>query len=312
MQKKFTLYCFLFFTPLLLGYGTVEWLTRSIPSVYSINEKYLEKRADTIETLILGSSQVMNAVNAAWISNPTINLASGSQHHDTDFKLLKGMFPVLPSLKNVVIEVSYSHFEMPHNGKDFWKNSLNLHYYNINCFERNTYFKDHLLYLSHPSFFSKRIEEYYIDKKNIPNFNEYAFNFNDIYGQFAKKNYNKVEIDTIKRFKINTEPNPIIFQQNVSLFFEMLATVKAHQKNIIVCTTPMYTSYLKKRNPEILRRRDSIFEVIQKKYPDIKFLKLEEDTTNYQLKNYWNHSHLNPTGAKIFTKQLDSLLKNFK
>ena len=81
---------------------------------------------------------------------------------------------------------------------------------------------------------------------------------------------------------------------------------------MVISATPMYATFLKKRNPEILNRRDSIFYVIQKKYPEVKFLNAETDTIHYSLKNFWNHSHLNPSGATIFTRQLDSVLQSFK
>jgi len=312
MQRKFITYSLLFFIPVLVGFLAVEWLTIAIPSNFSVNKKYIEKSGDSIETLVLGTSHLMNAVNPEWMQSSTLNLASGNQFLDTDLKLYNGIREKFPSVKNVVIEVSYSHFEIAPNGKDFWKNSLYYKYYDVNCFERTAYFKDKLVYLSNPSFFSERIEEYYIDKKNIPSFNEYGFNSNDGYGQFAKQNYTKVIIDTIKRFRINIDPNLKLFKTNVVTLFELLDSLKKQNKNVVISATPMYATFLKKRNPEILSRRDSIFNVIQKKYPEVKFLNAETDTIHYSLKNFWNHSHLNPSGATIFTRQLDSVLQSFK
>lgn len=302
----------MFFIPILVALILVEWLTINIPSTYLVNKKYIEKSGNTIETLILGTSHVMNAVNPAWMRSPALNLASGNQLLDTDFKLFLGMNKKLPALKNVVLEVSYSHFEIQPNGKDFWKNSLYLKYYDVNCFERTTYFKDKFIYLSNPTFFSERIKEYYIDNKNIPELNEYAFNSNDGYGQFEKLNYNKQRIDSLKRFRINTEANETLFKRNATLFYIFIAILKSENKNIVISTTPVYSTYLQKRNPEILRRRDSIFSVIKREYPSVKFLNVEADTTTYKLEHFWNHSHLNPSGAKIFTKQLDSIIATFR
>lgn len=312
MQRKFITYSLLFFIPVLVIFLAVEWLTISIPSNFSVNKKYIEKSGNTIETLILGTSHVMNAANPAWMQSPTLNLASGNQFLDTDLKLYKSIHKKLPSLKNVVLEVSYSHFEIPPNGKDFWKNSLYYKFYDVNCFERTAYFKDKLIYLSNPAFFSERIEEFYINKKNIPALNAYGFNSNDSYGQFRAQDYNQMKIDTIKRFRINTEPNLKLFETNTSIFFVLLDSLKKEKRNIVICTTPMYKTFLQKRNPEILKRRDSIFNLIKRAYPSITILNAEADTNSYQLKHFWNHSHLNPSGAAIFTKQLDSVLRTFK
>ncbi|MEZ4779254.1 MAG: hypothetical protein R2786_07695 [Flavobacteriaceae bacterium] len=309
MQRKFITYCLLFFIPVVGMYAVAEWLTQKIPSAFAVNKEIIAKDGKKIETLVLGSSQLMNAVNPEWMHSPTLNLASGDQHHDTDFKLYKQLQAQFPNLKTVVLEVSYSHFEMPHNGKDFWKNSLYYHYYHVNCFERTAYFKDQLLYLSNTKFFWKMIDQYYIKKSNIPKINEYGFNETDGYQQFAKLNFNKEKIDRMPRFKINTEPNLKLFKENTKMFFELLDTLEAQQKQVVICSPPMYNTYLKRRNSEILNRRDRIFEEIKYNYPNIKFLLSEEDTLHFSLEHFWNQSHINPKGAKIFTQQLDSLIQ---
>lgn len=309
MQRKFITYCFLFFLPIVILYLTVEWFTLSIPSTFSVNEAYLEKDAENIETLVLGPSHLTNAINAEWLKSPTINLSSGNQYIDTDYKLYQGIHQKLPSLKNIVLEVSYSHFEIAPNGKDFWKNNLYYKYYGVNCFERTTYFKDKLIFLSNPSFFSEKLKSHYYTKKRLPNFNKYAFNFTDGYERFNRLNYEKEKIDSLKRFRINTEANSKFFKENTTQLFNFLDTLVKHQRNIIITTAPMYSTYLQKRNPDILHRRDSILNVIQNKYPGVHFLKTEEDSLNFTLNEFWNHSHLNPKGAKIFTKKLDSILQ---
>ncbi len=308
MQRKFITYCFLFFAPVVIGYLVMESLTLGIPSAFQINQVRLQNEADAIETLVLGSSQIMNAVNPEWMESPTLNIASGNQHHDTDFKLLKGLLPRLKNLTTVVIEVSYSHFELPHNGKDFWKNSVYLKYYNVNCFERTTYFKDRLIYLSYPKFFSERIQEYYIDKKPLTDFNDFGYNYADVYGQFNALNYDLKAIEAMKSFKINTEENLTTFQTNTTLFIELLDYLKAKDLQVILCTLPMYHSYLEKRDPHILNRRDGILDWAQNKYENVQLLLLEETTDNYLLKDFWNQSHLSPSGAKKYTQSLNAFI----
>lgn len=306
MQRKFLTYCLLFFFPVVMGYLLMEGLTLGIPNTYEINKRRLQQEGETLETLVLGSSQMMSAVNPEWLKSPTLNIASGNQHHDTDFKLLKGLLPGLKNLTTVVIEVSYSHFELPHNGKDFWKNNEYLKYYQVNCFERTTYFKDRLIYLSYPKFFSERIHDYYIDKKPLTDFNEYGYNYADVYGQFHALNYNVKAIDSMNSFKINTEENLAVFQTNTTLFVELLDFLKAKNLQVILCTLPMYHTYLEKRDPHILHRRDGILSWAAQHYHNVQLLNLEEDTENYVLKDFWNQSHLSPSGAKKFTLSLNA------
>ena len=83
MKKRFVKYVLLFFIPVILGYLLVEYLALNIPAGFQQRSEYLEANNEQIALLILGSSQMKDAVNPAWLTKPAINLASGDQHHDT-------------------------------------------------------------------------------------------------------------------------------------------------------------------------------------------------------------------------------------
>lgn len=312
MAKQFIKYLLLFFIPVLLGYTIIEYLTLNLPAPYRINADIIEKEANSIEVLILGSSQMDNAVNPALLKQTALNLASGDQHHNTDFKLLQSLLPRLKNLETVVLEVSYSHFELPHNNTDFWKNSVYLKYYGVNCFDRNTYFKDKLIYLSFPEFYSKKIYSHYILGEERAGFNKFGFDTLNYEGQFKELNYDEKSIALVPRFKINSVQNLEIFKQNTALFLKMLDFLVEHNKNVIVCSTPMYKSYLPRRDLKILARRDSILQLVSKKYTRISFLTKEEDTLDFKVTDYWNQSHLNPSGAAKFTTLLQQKLNSLQ
>ncbi|MEM7186793.1 MAG: hypothetical protein AAF466_09055 [Bacteroidota bacterium] len=307
MQRKFLTYGFLFFLPVVLVYGLMEYLSDDLPSAFKTNRAYIDREQDSFTTLILGSSQMQGAVNPAEMEN-SLNLASGDQHHDTDFKLLQALRTKLPKLKTVVLEVSYSHFELPHNGPDFWKNALYLKYYDVNCYERNTYFKDRLLYLANPKVFSKKIKGHFVDKEQNEMYNAFGFNENNFQGQFKDLGHDEAAIAAMPRFKINQEPNTSIFEQNSALFLEMMDYLSEQELQVVICQLPMYKTYHARKHPDILRRRDSLVSEVIKKYPNVRLLDQESDTTNYVVHDFWNQSHLNPKGAKKFTRSLRELL----
>lgn len=307
MHRKFIKYTIIFFIPILLGYMIIEYLTLNLPMSYQTNSLYLSEEKDHIEVIIFGSSQMKDGIDPSLLDKPSLNMASGDQHHDTDFKLLKGLIEQLPNLNTVVLEVSYSHFELPHNEESFWKNSVYLKYYGVNNFERVTYFKDKLIFLAHPHFFSKKLNEHYLKKENLSRFNRYGFDTNNYSGRFKNLNYDEAKIATT-RFKINTTPNPDIFKKNISIFYEMIQYIKEKGIQIVICHTPVYKTYLPKRNTGILKRRDSIVERTINIDPEIKLLDKEEDTINYNVNDFTNQSHLNSRGAIQFSKSLNELL----
>ncbi|MGB0788650.1 MAG: hypothetical protein ACPGQR_03855 [Marinirhabdus sp.] len=304
MKKKFYIAALLFFFPVVTVFLLVEHFTLQVPESYINRSVYLLEEKDNLEVLLLGSSQINDGINPALLSHPTINLASGNQHHDTDLKKLKQVRPRLPKLKTVLIEVSYSHFELPHNGKNWWKNSAFLKFYN---FERNTYFKDKFLYISNLDYYSERLIDYHIRGNNERHYNRFGFNVTNFPGQFEDHGYDLEVLDGCV-FKINKIPNLRLFENNIKVFFEIMDYLREENLNVIICKAPMFNYYLRDRVPEILARRDSIVRYTLKNYPNTTLLDLETDTLSFTIRDYKNPSHLNPRGATVFSKRLQETL----
>ncbi len=309
-QLRFLKYCLVFFIPVVLAYFVLELLVLNIPINYKVFGSYLNAHSQEIEVMALGSSQMKCGFNPEFSEESAINLASTSQHHNEDFHILKDTKDRLPKLKYVLFEVSYNHLELPHHPDDYWKNTIYLKYYGVNAFERPTWFKDRLVFLSNPSFYSYVLKENYFYKTKNVQLNRYGFDTNNYEGAFKKLNYDESKIETHK-FKIITREDLGIFKENTAYLFEMLNYAKAENLEVIVCTLPLYKTYLKQRNPNIVRRRDSVLEVIKKKYSNVIFLNEETDTLNFTVKDFLNENHLNPDGAKKFTtlvnRKIDSL-----
>ncbi len=298
-----------FFIPVVLCYALLEWSVLNIPMSYDKIHHQINTQQNDIKVMVLGSSQMQAAVNPAFIDKLTVNFGSTSQHHKDDNYIMKQSMNRFPNLESVVFELSYSHLEIPHNNSDFWKNNLYLKYYDVNAFERKTYFKDKLVFLSSPSIYSKKFVDYYILNKNEDHFNEYGYNLNNFKGAFRILDYNEKKIAK-RNFIIRDEENLQIFNYNRQYFYKMIETVIADNKEVVITCTPTYTTYLNKRNPSILKRRDSILNDIHIKYPEVRFLNLEEDTITFGVRDFINENHLNADGAEKFTKKLNEVLND--
>lgn len=301
--------CF-FFIPVILVYVVLEALVIQIPTSYKLKGEYLNKNADNIEIMFLGSSQIKNSVNPKLIDRSSINLSSTSQHHNTDFKILKQTRDRIPKLNTVILEVSYGHFELPHNTKYFWKNNLFLKYYNVNTFDRATYFKDELIYTSRPGYFSKQLINHYIKKTVQYSFNEYGFDENNFEGKFKKHKYN-VEKLLKTNVKIERRAHLNLFNYNVNYFYRMLDYCKKEGFEVVIVSPPIFKSYNALRNPDILRRRDSIINIISKKYDNIYFFNSEEDSY-FKANSFRNENHLNPNGAELYSEKMNDILNTIK
>ncbi len=309
-QLKFLKYCLLFFLPIVVGYTILEILALNLPMNYKLFGNYLNTHSKSIQVMALGSSQMKNAFNPALSEKEAINFASTSQHHNEDFQILQQTRERLPNLQYILLEVSYNHLELPHHPSNYWKNSIYLKYYGVNAFDRTTYFNDKLVYLSNPEFYSLKLMKHYIYKTDNAKFNEYGFDTNNYDGAFTKLNYNEKEIAS-HSFRILNSKSLRIFKTNTAYLYKMLEYCRSENLKVIICTVPLYKTYLKERTPEIFHRRDSILQEIKKKYNNVSVLNEESDTLQFKVKDFVNENHLNPKGAKKFTelvnKMIDSL-----
>lgn len=311
MKKTLLKYSLLFFIPVIGVSILMEALVLKMPASYKNNSNYYIENHDLIEIIALGSSQMAGAINPEYFDKPAICLASSSQHHKLDFTIFKQLQLNSKKIKYVIIELSPNHLELPHNSKKFWKNSVYLKYFNVNAFERKTYFKDELIYLSNPDLYSKKIMEYYLLNTGNTQLNKYGYN-SDMSGSIFKKyNFDKIEIDKLKTHPNQLE-NPEIFKHNTAYLFSMLSYFRENNIHPIICTLPLYKTFRNNLNTNNVTRRDSIISVIKTKFPETTFFEAEKDTANFKIYDFSNANHLNPDGAKKLTLKLNEIINKIE
>lgn len=298
-----------FFVPIVLFYFLVEFALWQVPQSYTYKGQYIKEQAATIELLALGSSQMQNAINPEYLSIPSINLGSTSQHHRIDFEILKQKRKQFPNLKTVVLELSTNHLQLPHNGKTYWKNPVYLKYYGVNTFERKTYFKDKLLYIARPDYFQDLLINHYITKKDTTKYNYYGFAINKMDGIFNALNYNDEKINKKVRIDIGTKVNKKLATYNAAYFEKIVAYCASQDLQVIICTIPMHRTFFKSRDKELGIKRDSLLHALSHSYKNVFIFNKEEDTLHFNTRDYLNTNHLNANGGKKFSMLLNAYLK---
>jgi len=268
----------------------------------------MENSASEIEAISFGSSQMKGAINPALIDKQTLNIASSSQHHNTDFQILKQTRERFPALKQVIFEVSYGHFEIPHNSKYFWKGNIFLEYYDVNILDRRAWLKDRLIYSSNPGVYSRLLWQHYVTKNSKTNYNTYGFDENYFGGKFKRLKYDSIAISE-SRIEVDRRSDIKVFRHNVAYFEEMLEYCKAEGLDVIICSPPTYYTFNKVRKQNVLKRRDSVLEKIKNTYDNVYFLQTETDP-DFQIIHYRNENHLNSEGAKVFSAKLNTVMNS--
>ncbi len=88
-MKKYLIRTLFIGFPIALFLLIGELALRNIPNDYSLKRDYLDKNAQNLKTLVLGSSHFYRGVNPDFLEQPAFNAAMVSQTLDYDLKILE-------------------------------------------------------------------------------------------------------------------------------------------------------------------------------------------------------------------------------
>ena len=111
---------------------------------------------------------------------------------------------------------------------------------------------------------------------------------------------------------VRKRENLDLFATNTAFFFSMLDYLQEKNIKTIICTLPLYKTYIENLNPNIVNRRNQIIDSIKNKYPNIIIFENENNTNYFHATDYINHNHLNPDGAKKYTLLVNDLINSLE
>ncbi len=305
MIKKFLIHIFIFLIPVVIGYLVIENYTRNLPLTPKIKSDFYNKYQNDIEVLVLGASQNRDAINPEFLSKKTLNIAFPDQDYYVSSKLLEQIAPKLPSLKTVIVPISYGHFETAPNQKETWKNSIYRHYFGVTVSDKFTYFKDNFLYISFPNYYTGKINEHRNGKSAL-DCNQYGYNKDVSKSLFFKLQYDSLAIESHAIHSTPLKQNIDFIPENLKQLEAILRFCNEQNYNIILLETPTTSRFRKQRIPEVLRRKDSILLLMKTKYT-IQYIDANSNNT-YSIKDHRDNNHLSPLGAEKLTKYLEKII----
>lgn len=89
----------------------LELYVEHIPNSYTYKRNYMEQHAMEIKTLVLGSSYAYDGIDVK-VMDSAFNLANSSQCFEDDYRLLQRYMPQMSSLERVILPISYSSLQM--------------------------------------------------------------------------------------------------------------------------------------------------------------------------------------------------------
>lgn len=304
-MKKFIVKSSLFILPLVLCFLFIEIENRTNNTFYT-KSKYIEDNKNSIEVLILGSSQTWRAINPEYLTMDVAPLAHGGSALNMDYLLFKKYVDNFPSLKVVIIENSYHTFEEFRNTS--WnKNHLFHIYYDVNNYEGAVPWSENLLLTANPKAYIKKIGTNSI----FPEFGEY-----NKYGFITSTNSTLDEsgYHTTELKKRHSGENVAFYKKETKLLANIVATCNKKGLDLILFSPPKYKTYNINNKAGKLQRRNLVFENYRK-HQNIHIINYETKYEN-EKSIFYNEDHLNVYGAKKITEalnvELEELMKTLK
>lgn len=310
-MKNFLKQFLIFLLPVLILLAVIELYVIFSPSTFNFKAKYLAQNLSSAQTLILGSSHNQNALNPKWMTNPAINLANAGQDIQIDEALFFKFIDRFASLQRVILEMDYHTMEEK-NDPDYFRFPWYRRFYGVNIYPVSLLNKISL-YSTEPSFFNKLMVDAINPKKITYKLNDAGFILNDFPGVMEQMQYDSIAMANTAPERLKEKHTGISlenFSFNRKHLNKIIIYCRAHHIEVILLSTPMYTTYIRNEIAEKNYRRIQYADSLAA-LPGIVHYDFEK-SERFTVHDFKNDDHLNSNGAKKFTAIIDSIIVNYQ
>lgn len=285
-----------------------EYYLRKIPNDYSYKSEWLAKESNSVKVMNLGSSHGFYGIKPEFFSEKAFNAAHVSQTIEYDYFIFTKFINEMDSLKTLILPLSYgSFFDVLENSMEDWRVKYYSNYYGCN------YHRFELKY---------NLEIYYgVQFLNV---------YNSMLGKINHRTCDDLGWGTNYKLENRDEKweesgavaaerhtcdltDIGLFEKSKKLIEEMILTCKQKNIQVLLLTTPTYTSYRENLNPKQLALTTETCILWEKQYDNVHYLNMIADD-RFSPHDFFDADHLNEFGAEkltlILKQTMDSLKTN--
>lgn len=306
-MKRIIYKTFLFLLPLAIACIPLEILLRKIPNDYSYKRDYLDKNADQIEVLILGSSHSYYDIDPVYFSKRAFNASHVSQTLDWDYALFQKYKDRFTSLETIVLPISYfSLWKKLENDDEHWRIKNYTIYYNMSY---------HIPYRYRFELFNNKISTLIGQIFNFYILNNYNETCSEL-GWFEAGELTKaadldvagIQAATRHSFKdLYSKKNEAFLHENVRFLSEIIKSNP--QVKVILFTPPAYKSYYDNMDEAQLKRMFEQTQQIADNFNNCIYINLLKDE-RFDVHDFNDADHLNSDGAKKLSLIINEIVMN--
>lgn len=304
-MQRFLKYCIIFSFPLFIMAFVLEVAIRQVPNPYKYKYEWMQKHAEDVEVIILGSSHTFYGIRPEFFKDKAFNLANVSQGLRQDLFLLGHWAYRYKNLKTVIYPISY--YTWFSHGLEFGSESYRCRYYKI--YMDSDLYPDFSLYNIELSDFrtAKGKIRKLLNPNASPGYNKYGWG--TTYCLSNKK---------ILKWKNGTEAEAAVkrhtakewdkIDHNYKLMKELADLCKNHRIQLVLITTPCWNTYYNHLDQGQLKKMYELTHQLQKEYglPYFDYMK----DSRFSANDFYDSNHLSDVGAIKFTQILDKDIRN--
>lgn len=296
---KFIKKLLVFIIPVLLFIFILEINFFNHRNIYSLKKEILENNLSKYKVLVLGSSHVLYGVNPALFNESGFNLAQPSQSFYYDYEILLKYIKSMPSLRVVIIPVSYFSFEYDFlNSPEYWRSNFYKIYFGIPDKNEKIDFRKiqgGFLFLRETALLS--LKEIIKVNSELGISDSGAYRCKDVLPKNIRKN-------GLKRIEAqNGIMDRTMVGENEKLLGEIIELCIAANIEPVIITTPALNVYEENLDKRIYLEMQNTIAHFCKKY-NIKYYNYMSDG-RFSVEDFCDADHLNFKGADKFSRVLN-------
>jgi len=304
-MKKFITYSVLFVLPLIVALTCLEYLLRQVPNPYKYKYEWMQKNAEDVEILILGSSHTFYGIRPEFLEGNAFNLANTSQGMNQDLFLLEYWADKYKKLKTVIYPISIFTWFTRRDLKD-----------NIEAY-RCRYYKIYMDYNQYPNlpFYNLELAHYRTAKEKATKlFSSKKDLGHDEYGWGSTYKLSNKEMDKwndktgAAAAKMHTSKSWDHIDKNYARMKKIFDFCKSRNIQLIFVTTPCWHSYYDKLDQKQLAKMHELTNQFKKEF-DVPYFDYLKDS-RFNADDFFDSNHLSDIGATKFTKILNKDIKS--
>jgi Protein of unknown function (DUF1574) len=295
----------MFFLPIIIIGGLMEFMLRQIPNVYRYKYDYLNKNSNKIEVLILGSSHSFFGINPIYTKMKSFNASHVTQTLDYDLEILKKFENKWADLRYIVLPISYfSLFEKIESSKEAWRTKDYCMYYKIRTSKYLPYYTEMLSGQLITNY--QRLYSYYLKKTDNIACSELGWGTS--YNSKTAQNL----IESGKEAAIRqTITNDKYYKEMILVLDSIVDFAKKRKIELILFTPPAFKSYRDNLDQNQINRTVQTIVDLVNRCNNCSYYNFLEDKS-FISSDFYDADHMNEIGSKKLTLKIDSIIENIQ